>query len=236
MRFFTDHIVYKSLSILLIINVYSISHSCEYPVPWIGEDLAKRVMEVSNFDSNMPYNIENEPSIITQVKLWSQINKKYQNINIDYINRVAKKTKDGDNEILFLINILYRMFGEEVVSGTKYNEEYFQEWLNNYLINNERQVAIYHLILGEKADKDYISEKEMKYLNLKTIDADILRYSGRKKIKNGAKNEAHSLFISSIESGSYYALYDLIGVEFSIDSCYDRAKKVMLFINNFNLK
>jgi len=223
--------ILKILIYILIILHMQSAAPCDYSVPWVGEDLAMRIMSDKTIKIESS-NHENNLSIIVQSYLWKQINTFSEDVEFKNINEIVNNINDGQDEIIFLVQILYRMYGDKIVSGTKFDEEYFDYWNNNYLINNQKKLALYYLVIGNKTNKKYITDEEIKHLKTDTVDIDILRNLAIKYENRGELEKAHNYYLLAVESGSYSALYGLSSIEHQIDECASRGKDLMLFLIN----
>lgn len=207
--------------------------SCNYPVPWIGEDLAMRITSSRSIDIDTSIN-HDLFSIKIQSYLWRQINTIESDVEFKKINHILKNVDENQHEIIFLMHILYRMYGDSVIIETDYSEEYFNDWSKKYLINNQSKLALYHLIIGNKHKKQYISDQEVSLLDVEVVDLDILRYLAIRYENNGELNKAHEYYILAVQSGSYSALYGLSSIEHKIDACRSRGRALMRFLSGVN--
>ncbi|MBU1189694.1 MAG: hypothetical protein KKC01_11755 [Gammaproteobacteria bacterium] len=218
------------ISIYMLIYSYMQSAApCDYSIPWIGEDLAMRIMSDKTIKIES-LNDGNNLSIAVQSYLWKQINTFSKDVEFKNINEVVNNIDNDQDEIIFLVQILYRMYGDKIISGTKFDKKYFDDWNNNYLINNQNKLALYHLVLGNKNNNEYISDEEIKHLKTDTFDLDILRNLAIKYENQGELDKAHGYYLLAVESGSYSALYGLSSIEHKIDECTSRGKDLMLFL------
>lgn len=222
------------MSVLMTMMIFiNSAASCDYPVPWIGEDLAMHITNsrIIDIDTSSNYDLL---SIQVQSYLWRQINTIESDVNFKKINHILKNVDRNQHEILFLMHILYRMYGDAIIIETGYSEEYFNEWSKKYLINNQSKLALYHLIIGNKHKERYISDQEISFLDVEVVDLDILRYLAVRYENDGELDKAHEYYLLAVQSGSYSALYGLSSIEHKIDACRSRGRALMRFLSGVN--